>query len=156
MEEYGFICLREHPEYGDRAAEWYHSKWKVPLSAYQESISACLAGEGPVPQWYLMLGGSGAIAAGAGVIENDFHDRPDLRPNLCAVFVEEPHRGRGLARELLNAIRRDMGELGEERLYLVTSHTQFYEKCGWTFCTRVRDTDSGKEFRLYTAPVLPN
>ena len=142
--------LREHPELAGRGADWYHAKWKVPLAAYQESIGACLRGEGPVPQWYLVLDEMGAIAAGAGVIENDFHDRPDLRPNVCAVFVEPEHRKRGLARELLDEIRYDMARLGEGRLYLVTNHTQFYERCGWTYHTEVRDTESGKAFRLYT------
>ena len=33
--------------------------------------------------------------SGAGVIENDFHDRKDLTPNLCALFVEERKCGRG-------------------------------------------------------------
>jgi len=154
VEGYRFVRLREEPALAPRAVRWYHEKWGVPLSAYEESMAACLAGEGAVPQWYLILDESGAIAAGAGVIENDFHDRPDLRPNLCAVYVEEPHRGKGLARALLDAIRRDMGTMGEARLYLVTNHTQFYEKCGWELCTMVGDTETGKPFRLYTAPTL--
>jgi len=121
--------------------------------AYEQSIAACLAGEKAVPQWYLVLDGDGEIAAGAGVIENDFHDRPDLRPNVCAVFVEEAHRGRGLARRLLNAVRRDMGELGEQRLYLVTNHIGFYEKCGWEFCT-MASCEDGERSRIYTARTI--
>lgn len=92
-------------------------------------------------------------AAGAGVIENDFHDRPDLRPNLCALYVEPLYRGRGLAHSLLDAIRADMGELGEERLYLVTDHTDFYEKCGWEFLTLVNDLE-GRSERMYAAKTL--
>lgn len=48
-----------------------------------------------VPQWYVTLGGQGEILAGAGVIENDFHNRKDLSPNLCALFVEAPYRCQG-------------------------------------------------------------
>ena len=33
---------------------------------------------------------------GMGVIENDFHDRKDLMPNVCAVYTEEAYRGRGI------------------------------------------------------------
>ena len=86
----------------------------------------------PVPQWYLLLDGE-TIAGGAGVIENDFHDRPDLAPNLCALFVEPEFRGRGLARALLDAVRADLAGMGVETLYLVTDHTEFYERCGWQF-----------------------
>jgi len=150
---YTLLKLRDRPDWAERAAQWYHQKWQVPIAAYRESIQACLQGQEPVPQWYLFLDGEGKIAAGAGVIENDFHDRPDLRPNLCALFVEEPHRERGLARRLLNAIREDMGSLGEKRLYLVTDHIGFYEKCGWEFCTMVNCTD-GETSRLYTIPTL--
>lgn len=32
-----------------------------------------------------------------GSIANDFHDRKDLTPNICAVYTEEAYRGRGIA-----------------------------------------------------------
>lgn len=131
---------------------WFHEKWGIPRKAYEESMEACLIGRTAVPQWYLLMEGE-TVMAGAGVIENDFHDRPDLRPNLCAVFVEPPFRGRGLVRTLLNDIRKDMGELGEERLYLVTNHVGFYERCGWEFLTLVQDTEGAPE-RMYTAKTL--
>ena len=34
--------------------------------------------------WYLCIDGDRSIG-GLGVIENDFHDRIDLAPNVCAV-----------------------------------------------------------------------
>ncbi len=37
----------------------------------------------------------GQIIGGIGVIENDFHDRKDLAPNVCAVYTEEDRRGDG-------------------------------------------------------------
>ena len=71
------------------------------------------------------------IVAGCGIIENDFHDRPDLAPNLCALYVEPARRGEGIARRLLDFARRDMGARGCDRLYLVTDHERLYERCGW-------------------------
>ena len=94
------------------------------------------------------------LGAGAGVIANDFHDRKDLTPNLCALFVEPPWRGRGTAGRLLDFIRRDLGAMGIPRLYLVTDHTAFYERYGWTFLTMVTGDDHLPE-RMYTAPTLP-
>ena len=88
--------------------------------------------------------------AGAGVIENDFHDRKDLHPNLCALFVEENWRGQGMARYILRRVREDMAGMGIEKLYLVTDHTDFYEKCGWSFLTMVRGDDGLME-RMYEA-----
>ena len=143
--------LREHPELLPEAARWFAAKWGITEAEYRGSMEACRAGRSAVPQWYVVLDGGGRIAAGAGVIENDFHDRPDLRPNLCALYVEESFRNQGLAGELLSAVRGDMAALGVERLYLVTDHTGFYERYGWSFFTTVHD-DSGREERMYTAP----
>ena len=55
---------------------------------------------------------------------------------------------------LLDFIRRDLGAMGIPRLYLVTDHTAFYERYGWTFLTMVTGDDHLPE-RMYTAPTLP-
>ena len=148
------LPLRDHPELQSRAADWFAQKWGIPVEEYRESIRLCQAQKQGVPQWYLVLDGTGAPIAGAGVIENDFHRRPDLRPNLCALYVEPGFRGQGLARALLDQIRQDLAAMGEARLYLVTDHTDFYERCGWEFLTLVQDDDGGWE-RMYTAPTGP-
>ena len=88
MNKYTFIKLREHGELAEQTAEWFHSKWNIPKAAYSESISECLKNKSAVPQWYVVLDGE-TIIAGLGVIENDFHNRKDLAPNVCAVYVEE-------------------------------------------------------------------
>ena len=136
-----FILFREEPRWLEQAAAWFHQKWGVPQEAYRESMLACLAGESPVPQWYLAVEGE-RIVGGLGVIENDFHPRKDLAPNVCALFVEKPYRNRGLARYLLDLIRREAGEMGYEKLYLVTDHMRFYEKCGWHFLTMAKDEEA--------------
>lgn len=59
-------------------------------------MEACLAGGSAVSQWYLTLEGE-CIVGGMGVIDNDFHNRRDLTPNVCAVYTEADRRGRGIA-----------------------------------------------------------
>lgn len=142
--------LWEHPELTEKSAEWFSSKWGIPAEAYRESIQECIARRSGVPQWYVILNNKQDIIAGAGIIENDFHDRKDLTPNLCALFVEEKYRERGIARRILDFARHDMGDMGIEKLYLVTDHTDFYEKCGWEFLTMVCD-DDGRMERMYAA-----
>ena len=95
-------------------------------------MATCLQGGSAVPQWYLVLEG-GRIVAGAGVIENDFHDRKDLAPNVCAVYTEKDLRGRGIAGRLLEAVCADMSRCGIDTLFLLTDHTSFYERYGWEF-----------------------
>lgn len=144
------IKICEHPEHQEAAAHWFSQKWGVPIQAYRESIQECIRQKTGIPQWYVVLDGEYHIVAGAGVIENDFHNRKDLTPNLCALFVEEEYRGRGFAKTLLDFARKALGDMGFEKLYLVTDHTEFYEKCGWGFFTTVLD-DEGCSERMYVA-----
>lgn len=95
------IPIRNHPELAERAAEWFNQKWRTPLEAYKESIADCLSQMNAVPQWYLAMEGN-VISGGLGVIENDFHNRRDLAPNVCAVFVEEHFRCQGIAGKMLD------------------------------------------------------
>lgn len=139
--------LRENPEINCAAAEWFHGKWGVSAEAYLQSIEECQCRKNKVPQWYVVIDG-GRIIAGMGVIENDFHERKDLTPNICAVYTEEEYRGRGLAKMLLDLVCDDMAEMGFPVLYLITSHTSFYEKCGWEYFCEVKE-DCGKISRMY-------
>ena len=144
--DYEIVLLRERPELVPEAAEWFGHCFGVPESAYLESMEEMLEGRGTVPQWYVAVDG-GAIIAGMGVIENDFHDRPDLSPNVCAVYTDEPYRGRGIARALIGTVCQDMAGMGIDTLYLVTDHTGLYERYGWEFYCMVQG-DDGPE-RMY-------
>ena len=127
MEREKILKIREHPELPGRAAAWFHQKWGIPEEAYRESMADCLKASGPVPQWYVVMDGD-AIVAGLGVIENDFHDRKDLTPNVCAVYVEEDYRCRGIAGEMLHFVCADFAAMGTDTLYLLTDHDSFYER----------------------------
>lgn len=142
------IRLSDRPEWKTEAARWFHEKWGIPEQAYLESMSACLAGEGPVPQWYLALR-QGRIIGGMGVIENDFHDRKDLTPNVCAVYTEPDCRRQGVAGALLGFVCRDMKAQGVEPLYLLTDHTGFYERYGWRFFCMAQGDGEPEQARMY-------
>ena len=148
--EYKIVTIKERPDLCEEAAQWFHSKWEVPADAYLESMKASLLEDEPVPGWYLCLCGD-TIIGGAGIIENDFHNRTDLTPNLCALYVEEAHRCRGVARKLLSYICEDMKNQGVGTLYLVTEHTSFYERYGWIFLRMVTGEDGGS-MRMYVHP----
>ena len=142
------LKIREHPELAERAAQWYHSKWGIPLNAYVESIDDCLKREKSVPQWYLAME-NGEIVGGLGVIENDFHERKDLAPNVCAVYTEKEHRCKGIAGKLLNFVCEDMEKFGIDTLYLLTDHTSFYERYGWEFLCMVQGDNAPDMTRMY-------
>lgn len=138
------LMIREHRELADKASQWFHQKWKIPIKAYQESINDCLNGKNSVPQWYLAVA-NGEIVGGLGVIENDFHERKDLAPNVCAVYVEKEYRCKGIAGKLLNFVCEDMKTFGIDTLYLLTDHTSFYERYGWEYLCMVREEGKNRE-----------
>lgn len=145
--------LADYPEWLDQAANWFANQWGIPVEAYLDSIQMSIEQQDGVPQWYVILNDKQQIIAGAGIIENDFHDRKDLAPNLCALFVEEAYRKQNIAKQLLDYARTDMKRAGYEKLYLVTDLNVFYEKCGWTFLTTVQD-DEGEPIKMYVADTL--
>lgn len=146
--KYKVIRLVDRPDLKERAARWFHEKWGIPLEAYAESMEECLAMKSAVPQWYLALE-DGQIIGGLGVIENDFHDRKDLAPNVCAVYTEEAQRERGVAGALLDTVCADMRERGISTLYLVTDHTAFYERYGGDFLCMVQGDGEPELSRMY-------
>lgn len=145
--DYKFISLRERPEITDAAAEWFHSKWGVPKEAYLECMESYLSGETEYG-WYLCLYKE-QIVGGLGVIENDFHDRKDLFPNVCAVYTEEEHRKKGIAGRLLGLAVEDLRSKGITPVYLVTDHTGFYERYGWEFLCMVQGDGEPDLTRMY-------
>ena len=145
---YEMIRLVDRPDLKERAAQWFHAKWGIPLEAYRESMEECLTQKSAVPQWYLAME-DGQILGGLGVIENDFHDRKDLAPNVCAVYTEEAKRGQGIAGALLDRVCKDMSDRDIDTLYLVTDHTSFYERYGWEFLCMVQGDGEPELTRMY-------
>ena len=147
MTPYRYITLREQPERMDTAADWFSSKWRAPKAAYLACMSAYLNRETEYG-WYLCLDGE-QIIGGLGVIENDFHDRKDLTPNICAVFTEEAYRRQGIAGRLLNMAVEELRAKGVSPVYLFTDHTGFYERYGWEFFCMAQGDGEDQPSRMY-------
>ena len=140
MSELHYIDLRQQPELMNPAAQWFNSKWGVPTEAYLKKETEL--------GWFLCMDGD-RFVGGLGVIENDFHDRPDLTPNVCAVYTEKSHRCRGIAGKLLNMAVEDLRAKGISPAYLVTDHTGFYERYGWEFLCMVQGDGEPDMTRMY-------
>lgn len=147
MDEYRYITLRQQPGLKDQAAEWFHAKWHVPKEAYLSCMEEYLDHENEYG-WYLCLKND-TIIAGLGVIENDFHERKDLSPNICAVYTKESERNKGIAGRLLNMAVEDLKAKGISPVYLLTDHTGFYERYGWEFYCFAKSDGEDQPSRLY-------
>ena len=147
MGEYTYVTLRQKPQWKEQAATWFHDKWGVPKEAYLECMEAYLSHETEYG-WYLCLNGD-RIVGGLGVIANDFHDRKDLTPNVCAVYTEKEYRGQGIAGQLLDTVVADMKRKGITPLYLITDLTDLYERYGWDFFCMVQGEEDPEPIRMY-------
>ena len=104
--KYRIINIKDHEEYKDKAASFFASKRNIEESEYLKSIEESFTSTA-YPMWNLAIE-NGTIIGGVGVIENDFHERKDLSPNVCALYVKENRRNLGIADALLNYAINDM------------------------------------------------
>lgn len=141
------IRIDEMPALKDRAATWFSEKWKGHEEEYRSSIRQSVNKNIALPKWYIMLE-EGQIIAGAGVISSDPPMQKEQRPTICAVYVEEEYRRKGIAGALLEYICVDMMFRGVNALYLTTELDTFYERYGWQFMAELADND-GKPVRVY-------
>lgn len=146
MEQYNILKIQQNSTLIDKAASWFSEKWNISKQEYIESMKQCV--KNSIPQWYLLME-ENTIIAGIGVIENDFHNRKDLSPNVCAVYVEKEYRCQGIAGKMLQYVRQDMKQKNIDTLYLVTDHTSFYERYGWTFLCMVQYEGESSLSRMY-------
>lgn len=126
------ISVKEIPGYKDKAIDYISGKWSASRIIYDDCISHCLTSPSPVPQWYL-LEKENEIIGCAGLVTNDFISRMDLYPWVCAVFIEEKHRGNAYGSLLLEKAKEDTRKAGFHSLYLCTGHIGFYEKYGFRY-----------------------
>jgi Acetyltransferases len=153
MNRFNITKIQEHKELVEQAAEWFHEKWGIPKSAYLESMEECLLNNSAVPQWYVVRKEQ-TIIAGFGVIQNDFHIRKDLTPNVCAVYVEEAYRNQGIAGAMLQFACDEYKNMGINTLYLITDHTSFYERYEWEFLCLVQCEGESNMTRMYRKQLV--
>jgi N-acetylglutamate synthase-like GNAT family acetyltransferase len=146
------ISIRENPEYKSRAISYFQQKWKsVWPIIYEDCINHCSGASSPLPQWYLLVNEDELIGC-AGLITNDFISRMDLYPWVCAIYIEEKHRGHNYGASLVDKAKADTKSAGFARLYLSTDHIGYYEKMGFEYMGQGYHP-WGEESRIYQCKV---
>ena len=60
--------LCDAPEWAWSAANWFHTKWGIPVEEYDKSIAESIQNPRKIPQWYLVCDSRQQIVAGCGMI----------------------------------------------------------------------------------------
>ena len=147
------LSVRDCPEITEEAIRYFQEKWsnEESLMVYRDCISHCADAAAPLPQWYLLKNGDETIGC-AGLITNDFISRMDLYPWLCALYIEEKHRGHAYGPLLIEQAKRDARRAGFQALYLCTDHVGYYERYGFTYFAQGYHP-WGEESRIYRAQL---
>lgn len=143
------INIRDYPEWLERAADYFSSKWGIDRQLYIDGMTDSLTTEAATPRWYLMLKGETILGA-YGLIDDDFMVGKEFRPWLCGLYVEPGERGRALGARLLAHGRREAAALGFDKIFLNTDHIGYYEKYGWIY-TGSFPHQEGVDARVYEA-----
>lgn len=137
MQPFEIFDLRERPQHADGVAgRIWNAFWKPHGTPYEQirgGLAKFLTSKEPIP-FALVAEIDGAPCGNCLVIENDEEARPDLRPWIAAVWVDEDRRGRGIAAALLEDGLRRCAALGVAKVYLVSRPAMraFYVALGWT------------------------
>ena len=145
--DYEIIDIKSNPNLIEEMASWFSYCWDISRETYLESMKQALTSK-DYPNWYVAISDN-KIIGGLGVIQNDFHYRKDLYPNVCAVYVETKYRRQGIAGKLLERVCDDMQKHGINTLYLITNHTGFYERYGWKYCFDIMGDRDEEPSRVY-------
>lgn len=142
------ISVRENPEHKDLVIKYFQSKWKsVWPIIYDDCISHSITSNNPLPQWYLLEKDEEVIGC-AGLITNDFISRMDLYPWICAIYIDEKHRGNNYGSLLIDKAKDDAKKAKFKHLYLSTDHIGYYEKLGFEYIGQGYHP-WGEESRIY-------
>jgi GNAT superfamily N-acetyltransferase len=153
QQDFKILSVRENPDAVEEAIRYIQGKWASEKSrmVYDDCIRHCIGAASPLPQWYLLLDGATIIGC-AGLITNDFISRMDLWPWVCALYIEQSHRGCGCGALLLEKAKFDARAAGYSRLYLCTDHTGYYEHYGFC-CIGEGYHPWGERSRIYEADL---
>ncbi len=144
------IELSQRLDLLEKAIEYFWTCWgnESNYIFYKDCIVNSLKKENPIPKFYLGLEEDEIVASYA-LLTNDIISRQYLVPWFACLFVNETHRGQGLAEKLLNHALQEGKAKGFEKLYLSTDLVNFYERKGWTHLG-VGYGVTGGEIKIYS------
>jgi predicted N-acetyltransferase YhbS len=129
------LPLRERPGVIEQLARWHHAQWggMNPDSAIERRMTRLRnhLEPGRVPQTFIAVDGKELLGS-ASLVVADLDTHEHLSPWLAAVYVDPPHRERGVGSALVQRVADEARLLGMPVIYLFTpDRAPFYARLGW-------------------------
>ncbi|MBN2613666.1 MAG: GNAT family N-acetyltransferase [Bacteroidales bacterium] len=118
----------------DKAIDYFWNCWgnENNYNFYNDCISNSLDEKSILPKFYLVLYNDEIIGSYA-LVTNDIISRQDLFPWFACLYVNNEHRNKGIAGQLLKHGLNEAKKKGYKILYLSTDLEGFYERYGWIY-----------------------
>ncbi len=129
------IDLREAPQHIPTIVRWHFDEWGYlnPGKSVEYRIQRMqrYLGNEPIPRMLIAVDGETLLGTAA-LVESDMDSHPELTPWLASVFIREDQRGRGVGKQLVQALMNCAAKQPLSHLYLFTpDQSGFYAKLGW-------------------------
>lgn len=136
METIRIDYLADHLAFVPTVAEWQHGEWGhlTPGSSLDRRIAhlSQSTARDAIPIAFVAVSGD-APSGCASLVHHDLTTRMELSPWLASVYVAPEFRRQGIGSRLVRRVMEKAGELGVERLYLITPDREsFYRRLGWS------------------------
>jgi GNAT superfamily N-acetyltransferase len=152
MENFLIKNLVDTPHLIDKLAEYWNQEWSTDKSEKgiekQKSCIKNLLNLDKVPFILVACHGQKLIGSAA-LFLNDLDSRPDLSPWLGGIYTVPEHRGKGIAKTMIEKVINKAKTLGYHKIYLHTEHTAgLYRKLGWKKLCNTKN-DQGEDSEIY-------
>lgn len=149
--------LADQPQHVDTLAAWHFAQWSYmhPGQVVQDRINEFQQhlGKRQVPTTFVATE-NGVLFGSASLTADDLPPRNELTPWLASVYVDPPHRGRGVASALVRRVAEEAKSIGFERFYLFTPDAApLYARLGWEEFERMKY--GGEEITLMRLELQP-
>ena len=133
------INLNQCPEAMPQLAQWHHDEWGDynPGLTLEQRIKRMqpYLDDRAVPSTYVAM--EDGILGSADIVQYDMTIHQELTPWLASVYVDKPHRRRGIGSQLVKHVMQQAAYAGYSKLYLFTpDQSEFYQRLGWQELTK--------------------
>lgn len=122
--------IRERPEYIPAMLTSLRDHWPACMPWIKKHMQTVLETVGPIPDAYIAVE-NGQVVGGYTLAIKEILYSEDVGLWIATLYVAPEFRGKHLSPVLIDHARRRGGELGYEKIYLASEHSNYYEKYGF-------------------------
>lgn len=95
---------------------------------------------------YFYIENDEPIAFGA-IVEQDYIERPKLKPWIALIYVDPKARGQRLSAKMVDFLEGEAKKLGYNQVNIVSQHKGLYEKYGYELQEEIHDSKHEVDYR---------